>query len=121
MSRNTDNKTSRRDFLRLAAGSAAFGPFFVFPERALASQKTVKIAKWAHFLPEFDSWFEASVAEGWGKKNDTKVVVDNIPVGEVYARASAEVKAGKGHDVFIFPWPPAEYIQHVIDHGEIYQ
>jgi hypothetical protein len=54
MSRNTDNKTSRRDFLRLAAGSAAFGPFFVFPERALASQKTLKITKWAHFLPEYD-------------------------------------------------------------------
>jgi multiple sugar transport system substrate-binding protein len=121
MSRNTDNKTSRRDFLRLAAGSTAFGPFFLFPARALASQKTLKIAKWAHFLPEFDSWFEASVAEGWGKKNDTKVIVDAIPVEQVYARASAEVKAGKGHDVFIFPWPPAEFQQHVIDHAEIIQ
>ena len=121
MSRNTDNKTSRRDFLRLAAGSAAFGPFFVFPERALASQKTLKIAKWAHFLPEFDSWFEASVAREWGKKNDTKVILDSIPVEQVYARASAEVKAGKGHDVFIFPWPPAEFQQHVIDHAEIVQ
>ena len=121
MSRNTDNKTSRRDFLRLAAGSAAFGPFFVFPERALASQKTLKIAKWAHFLPEFDSWFEASAAREWGKKNDTKVILDSIPVEQVYARASAEVKAGKGHDVFIFPWPPAEFQQHVIDHAEIVQ
>ena len=121
MAKSIGRNFSRRDLIRMAAGTAAVGPFFLFPDRALANQKTVKIAKWAHFLPEFDSWFEASVAEGWGKKNDTKVVVDNIPVGEVYARASAEVKAGKGHDVFIFPWPPAEYIQHVIDHGEIYQ
>jgi len=121
MSRNTDNKTSRRDFLRLAAGSAAFGPFFVFPERALASQKTLKIAKWAHFLPEYDQWFQNVLAKEWGNKHDTKVILDCIPVENVYARASAEVKAGKGHDVFIFPWPPAEYEQHVIDHAEIIQ
>ena len=121
MSRSTDSKTSRRDFLRLAAGSAAFGPFFLFPERALASQKTLKIAKWAHFLPEYDQWFQNVLAKEWGNKHDTKVILDCIPVENVYARASAEVKAGKGHDVFIFPWPPAEYEQHVIDHAEIIQ
>ena len=121
MSRSTDNKTSRRDFLRLAAGSAAFGPFFLFPERVLASQKTLKIAKWAHFLPEYDQWFQNVLAKEWGNKHDTKVIVDCIPVENVYTRASAEVKAGKGHDVFIFPWPPAEYEQHVIDHAEIIQ
>ncbi len=121
MSRSTDNKTSRRDFLRLAVGSAAFGPFFLFPERALASQKTLKIAKWAHFLPEYDQWFQNVLAKEWGNKHDTKVIVDCIPVENVYTRASAEAKAGKGHDVFIFPWPPAEYEQHVIDHAEIIQ
>jgi hypothetical protein len=31
------------------------------------------------------------------------------------------VKAGKGHDLFIFPWPAAEFCHHTIDHGEIYQ
>src|SRR3989442_7175730 len=121
MSRSTDNRTSRRDFLRLAAGSAAFGPFFLFPERALASQKTLKIAKWAHFLPEFDVWFQNVLANEWGNKHDTKIIVDSIPVEEVDGRASDEVKAGKGHDVFIFPWPPAEYEQHVIDHAEVIQ
>src|SRR5437016_14092327 len=118
MSRNTDNRTSRRDFLRLAAGSAAFGPFFLFPERALASQKTLKIAKWAHFLPEFDVWFQNVLAKDWGNKHDTNVIVDDIPVEQVYARASAEVKAGQGHDVFIFPWPPAQYHEHVITGAE---
>src|SRR5438128_2207677 len=121
MSRNTDNWTSRRDFLRLAAGSAAFGPFFLFPQGTLASQKTLKIAKWAHFLPEFDVWFQNVLANEWGNKHDTNVIVDDIPVEQVYARASAEVKVGKGHDVFIFPWPPAEYQQHVIDHAEVIQ
>jgi multiple sugar transport system substrate-binding protein len=121
MTRPTGGTTSRRDFIRWAAGAAAFGPFFLFPERALPSQKTLKIAKWAHFLPEFDQWFVNVLAKEWGQKNDTTVTVDVIPVEEVHRRAAAEVKAGKGHDVFMFPWPPAEFYQHAIDHGEVYQ
>jgi multiple sugar transport system substrate-binding protein len=113
-------QVARRDFIRLAAGAAAVGPFFLFPDRALASQKTLKIAKWAHFVPEFDPWFE-SMAKDWGQQHQTKITVDEIPVEKISATATAEIKAGKGHDVFIFPWPPAEYYQHVIDHGEIYQ
>lgn len=112
---------SRRNFLRWTAGAAAFGPFFLFPDRAAASQKTLKIAKWAHFLPEFDQWFVNVMAAKWGKNNDTKVIVDVIPIEEIRGRAFAEVKAGKGHDLYIFPWSPAEFHQHVIDHGEIYQ
>jgi multiple sugar transport system substrate-binding protein len=121
MTSDMDKRASRRDFLKRAAAAAAVGPFFLFPGRALTSQKTLKIAKWAHFLPEFDSWFDSAVAREWGKKHDTEVIVDQIPVEKVYARASAEVAARKGHDLFIFPWPPAEYQQHAIDHAEIIQ
>jgi multiple sugar transport system substrate-binding protein len=110
----------RRDFIHLATGAAAVGPFFLFPDRAIAIQKTLKIAKWAHFLPEFDSWFE-SMATDWGQQHDTKVTVDEIAVEKITATAHAEIKAGKGHDVFMFPWPPAEYYQHAIDHSEVYQ
>jgi multiple sugar transport system substrate-binding protein len=122
MTRYGENAPSRRDFLKLAAiSAAAFGPFFLFPDRALASQKTLKIAKWAHFLPGYDAWFANGLAQEWGKQHDTKVVVDFIPIEEIRVHAAAEVKTGKGHDVFMFPWPPAEYQQHVIDHNEIYQ
>jgi multiple sugar transport system substrate-binding protein len=114
-------RVSRRNFIKLAAGVAAAGPFFVFTPNAFASEKTLKVAKWAHFLPEFDDWFINQVAADWGKQNQTKVTVDLIPVEEVRDHAFAEVKAGTGHDVFIFPWPPAEYQQHVIDHAAIYQ
>jgi multiple sugar transport system substrate-binding protein len=113
-------QVSRRNFMRLAAGAAAVGPFFRFPDRALASQKTLKIAKWAHFVPEFDPWFEG-MAKDWGKQHNMEIFVDEIPVEKISATAAAEIKGGNGHDVFIFPWPPAEYCQHVIDHGEIYQ
>lgn len=114
-------QVSRRDFIKLTAAAAVAGPFFSFPDRVLASQKTLKIAKWAHLLPEFDQWFVNVLAKDWGKQNDTSVTVDVIPVEEIRERAFAEVKAGKGHDVFIFPWPPAEFFQHVIDHVEVYQ
>ena len=121
MSRVKGSKPSRRDFLKLAAAAAvATGPLFAFPASPFASQKTLRIAKWAHFLPEFDLWFEG-MARDWGQQHDTRVTIDEIPVESVYAQAKAEVKAGKGHDVFIFPWPPAEFQQHAIDHGEIYQ
>jgi multiple sugar transport system substrate-binding protein len=113
-------QVSRRNFIGLAAGAAAVGPFFLFPDRALASQKTLKIAKWAHFVPGFDLWFE-SMAKEWGKQHDMNISVDEIPVEKISTTAAAEIRDGNGHDVFIFPWPPAEYHQHVIDHGEIYQ
>jgi multiple sugar transport system substrate-binding protein len=111
-------RVSRRNFIRLAV--CGTGPFFLFPHRALASQKTLKVVKWAHFVPEFDQWFE-SMAKGWGEQHDTKISVDEIPVERISATATAETTAGKGHDVFVFPWPPAEYYQHAIDHGEIYR
>lgn len=120
MTKITRRKTSRRNFLKFVLSTAALGPFFSFSARAKTGQNTLKIAKWAHFLPEFDTWFEG-MAKDWGKQNDTDIAVDLVPIEEIRARAFAEVAAGKGHDIFIFPWPPAEFCQHVIDHAGIYQ
>jgi multiple sugar transport system substrate-binding protein len=111
---------SRREFGKLAAGTAAAGPCLLFSHRALAGRKKLKIAKWSHFLPQFDAWFE-TMAKAWGEQHDTLVTIDEIPVERIGPTAAAEVTAGKGHDVFIFPWPPAEYYQHAIDHGDIYR
>ena len=113
-------RTTRRDFLKLGASAAVVCPFFGFPERAIASQTTLKIAKWAHFLPEFDTWFE-DMASAWGRHHDTLVSVDEIPIENVYAQAKAETRSAKGHDIFVFPWAPAEFQQHAIDHVGIYQ
>ena len=110
---------ARRDFIKLAAGATAASPF-ILSNTARAAQKRLRIAKWAHFVPEFDVWFE-SVARDWGERNRIKVTVDVIPVEKVAAVATAETRAGKGHDVFIFPWSPAEYYQHAINHGAVYQ
>lgn len=112
--------STRRDFLKVAVAACSIGPFFSFHSKAFASQSGLKIAKWAHLLPEFDAWFE-SMAEQWGKKYGIPVVVDQIPLESVYGLAKAETKAGDGHDLFIFPWPPAEFQQYAINHGGIYQ
>jgi len=113
---------SRREFLKLAGSTAAaVGPFFLFPERSRAQQGTLKIAHWAHFLPEYNQWFDKEYAVEWGKQHNTKVQVETIAVEDVMSRATAEVSAGRGHDIFMFPWPPAQFGQHAIDHTEIYQ
>ena len=118
---DTENLPSRRRFLKTAAMTAAFGPFFLSPNRARSQQKTLKIAKWSHFLPEYDSWFEGVLAKNWGILHDTRVTVDHIPVEQTHASAAAEVRSGEGHDLFMFPWPPAEFQQYAIDHNEVYQ
>jgi multiple sugar transport system substrate-binding protein len=120
MSKNRTRLTTRRDFLKLAASAGALSPFLSFPSRGTVSHTTLKIAKWAHFLPEFDTWFEG-MANEWGRKHDIQVSVDEIPVEKIYALAKTETKAGKGHDLIIFPWPPAEFQQSAIDHAAVYQ
>src|SRR5260370_42096779 len=121
MSPVTRRKLTRRNLLKGAAMSAGVGPSFLFPSRALSSQKTRKIAHWSHFVPGFDQWFAGEYAKEWGARHDTSVIVDHIPADQINARAAAEVAAGKGHDLFMFPWPPAIFHQHAIDHGEIYE
>ena len=119
MSAFKGRQVGRRDFVRFAASAAAAGPFLLTPRRAHARRKVLRIAKWAHFVPEFDVWF-ASVAKAWGLQNGMQVTVDAIPLENIAAAAQAEIRSGKGHDVFMFPWPPAQYYQHTIDHADVY-
>ena len=105
MTNVTEKPVNRRDFIkRAAAGTAAAS---LLSQRALASQKTLRILKWEHFLPDFDHWFESAARE-WGLAHDTKVILDKVPVEKIGTAAWAEAKARKGHDICIFPWPPAE-------------
>ena len=120
MRRNRITQATRRDFLKLAATAATLSPFISFPESTLAGQATLRIAKWAHFLPEFDAWFESMAGE-WGRQHDAQVSVDEIAVEDIYALAKSETKAGHGHDLFMFPWPPAEFQEYAIDHASLYQ
>ena len=124
MSKQSGRKISRRKFVKItgsAAAAAGFTSAFLFPQRALAQQKTLKIVQWSHFVPGYDKWFDNTFTKEWGAKNGTNVVVDHIAIGEINARAAAEVSAKKGHDLFMFLSPPAAYEKQVIDHREIYE
>src|SRR5215472_11783271 len=116
---------SRRDFIKIAGtGSIAagtLGPAFLFPERAAAQQKTLKILQWSHFVPAFDEWFNKKFAVEWGQKHNTNVVVDNINLVDLNTRAAAEAQAKKGHDLFMFLSPPAAYENQVLDMTQVYQ
>ena len=116
-------KISRRKFAKLTGAAAAAGltTGFLFPKRALAQQKTLKIIQWSHFVPAYDAWFDKVFTKEWGAKHGTEVIVDHIAIGEINARAAAEVAAKKGHDLFMFLAPPAAYEGQVIDHREIYE
>ena len=105
----------------MASAAVGSGPFFQFPERTLAARKTLRIVRWAHFIPEYNDWFDRDYAEEWGRQHDTHVIVDRVACDEIHERAAAEVSTGTGHDLFMFPWPPAEYSRHAIDHTDIYK
>ena len=126
MGRKKHQGLSRRDFVKLAgSGALALGatsaPAFLFPERAAAQQKTLKILQWSHFVPAWDTWFNNTFTKEWGQKNNTNVIVDNINLVDLSARAASEVSAKKGHDLFMFLSPPAAYEQQTIDMTPVYQ
>jgi multiple sugar transport system substrate-binding protein len=116
---------SRRDFIKMtsigALAAGVGGPYFLFPERSAAQQKTLTILQWSHFVPAYDKWFDDTFAKQWGQQHNTNVIVDHITLTEIPARAAAEVSAKKGHDLVMFLEPPSAYEQQLIDHAEIYQ
>jgi len=115
---------SRRDFIKAAGAgalAAGVGPAIIIPGRAHAAKKTLKILQWVHFVPPYDKWFNETYVKEWGEKNDTEVKVDNVGVAALNPQAAAEVAAQKGHDLFMFLWPPPSFEEQVIDHKEIYE
>ena len=114
---------SRRDFMKYTgagAVAAGLGSTFLFPEKAAAQQKTLKICQWSHFVPAWDKWFNETFTKEWGQKNNTNVIVDNINLVDLKTRASSEISAQKGHDLFMLLSPPAAYEKQVIDMTHVY-
>jgi len=111
---------SRRNFIQGAGALAIAGVLPTLPRPARAASKVLRIMQWNHFVPAFDDWFNNSFIKAWGAKNDTEVIVTNVAMTSVEARAAAEIKKGQGHDICMFLSPPASYEDHVIDHKEIY-
>ena len=100
---STTGRVTRRRFLQTTglgiAAAPVFSPFVA--TEAFAADKSLSIVQWAHFVPEYDTWFD-KFAKDWGAKNKVAVTVDHIPVQNVPARAAAEASAQSGHDLFGF-------------------
>ena len=114
----------RRSFLKTLGAlglGAGIAPAVIIPGRARASQETLRILQWHHFVPEFDTWFNEVYVKEWGEKNNIRVIVDNVGMTSLHSRAAAEISAQRGHDIFFFLSPPAIYEDHVIDHREIHE
>jgi multiple sugar transport system substrate-binding protein len=114
---------NRRDFLKATgtgALAASVGANVARPRLARAAAKKLRILQWVHFVPAYDEWFNKKYAAEWGQKNDTEVTVDNIGIAGINARAAAEVSAQKGHDLFLFNWPPPSFEEQTVDMKDVY-
>ena len=111
---------SRRDFIKGAGLIATAGMVPTLPRPARAAAKVLRIMQWNHFVPAFDEWFNKTFIKEWGERNDTEVIVTNVGMTAIEARAAAEIKKGHGHDICMFLSPPASYEDQVIDHKDIY-
>src|SRR5215472_13179292 len=113
----------RREFLKTAGPlvlATGVGANIVIPRRVHAAKKTLKILQWVHFVPAYDEWFNSKYIKEWGERNDTEVIVDNIHTAGIPARAVAEVSAQRGHDLFLFNWPPPAFEEQVVDMADVY-
>src|SRR5437773_10604971 len=124
MSKKPAGKISRRKFVKLSGGAVAAAGLtsaFLFPQRALAQQKTLKIVQWSHFVPAYDKWFDNTYIKEWGENNDTDVKVDHINLALLPATGASEVAAGQGHDLFQFLAPPSSFQDSVLPLNDIVQ
>ncbi|MCA1845073.1 MAG: extracellular solute-binding protein, partial [Actinobacteria bacterium] len=132
----TDDRFTRRDFLRLAAGGAALvtagaacnsGSSTAKSKAGTATTtaaakgpRTLRIAQWNHYVAGYDGWWDNEYTKRWGERNGVEVVVDHFDVNQTAAHADAEVSSQRGHDLFSLNLAAAApYEDHVIDHREI--
>jgi ABC-type glycerol-3-phosphate transport system substrate-binding protein len=119
----------RRDFLRLAGGAtllaatgAGCGSGSDEKRREATDGKgrpTLRIVQSAHFVPEYDIWFD-EYARGWGEDHDVVVEVDHVRLVDLFTRADADVAAQRGPDMSAFHSAAAAVFEdEVIDLREI--
>ncbi|MGH7388894.1 MAG: ABC transporter substrate-binding protein [Candidatus Rokuibacteriota bacterium] len=119
----SESRVNRRQFLKatgVGVAATGVGANIIVPGRARAASKTLRILQWVHFVPAYDEWFNKKYTKEWGAKNDTEVIVDNIGIAGIAARAAAEVSAQQGHDLFLFNWPPPTFEEQTVDMKDVY-
>jgi multiple sugar transport system substrate-binding protein len=101
--------------------TAAAAPVFTRPIAARQATPTrnisgtqLKILQWSHFVPNYDTWFDAFAKE-WGDANGVEVTVDHINTADVPTTIAAEIAAGEGHDLVEHISSLAQYEKSMLD------
>ncbi len=121
--------TSRRGFMKATAAAMAAGlplsSALRIEAMAQASTPTaniagtsLKILQWSHFIPAYDTWFDA-FAQSWGEANDVDVQVDHINTADIPAALAAELSAGEGHDLIEHISSLAQYEKSMVPMNDI--
>jgi multiple sugar transport system substrate-binding protein len=87
------------------------------PTRNIAGTE-LKILQWSHFVPAYDTWFDA-FAQAWGEANQVAVTVDHINTAEVPTAIAAEISAGEGHDLVEHIASLAQYEKSMLDMRDV--
>ncbi len=115
-------EVSRRDFLKRAGAgaAAAAAPMLFVPRVSAQARRRLTILQWSHFVPSYDVWFDRYAKE-WGAAHNppVEVVVDHVSFADLVPRATAEVAAQDGHDLFMFLSPPAAFEPEVLDMADV--
>ncbi len=129
LSENRWRRVSRREFLKLSAAGAAglgvaasglhslFGPIHI----VRAQPRTLRIMTWAHFVPwAYHSWFDG-FGYAWGRSKGIDVTIDRVSFADIVPRATAEVAAQQGHDLYFFIAPPSQFEPQALDLTDVNQ
>ncbi len=127
LSENRWRRVSRREFLKLSAAGAAglgvaasglrslFGPIHIVH----AQPRALRIMTWSHFVPwAYHPWFD-NFTKQWAASKGIDVTIDRVSYLDIVPRATAEVAAQQGHDVYFFIAPPSQFEQQVLDLADI--
>ena len=103
--RRSDNRNVRiRTFLLLPTA------LILGVAPAPAQQVELALLQWNHFIPSYDSWFDAW-AEEWGKANGAGVTVQHVSVTDLPAALTAAIEAGGGYSIVEMPFPPTAFVE----------
>jgi multiple sugar transport system substrate-binding protein len=114
-------RTSRRQFLRAAAGTSAGLASWLALGRApaFAQKRELTFLSWNHFVPAADDELKKQ-AEAFGKQANCTVRVDTIAHLQMPAKVAAEAQSQSGHDMYrTAADDPFLYEQQLVDVGDI--
>ncbi len=120
---------TRRGMMKATSAALALGlsPAAAMRIEAMAQESTptaniagtsLRILQWSHFVPAYDTWFDA-FAQAWGEANDVEVTVDHINTADVPATIAAEISAGEGHDLVEHISSLAQYENSMLDMSDV--